>query len=86
MIFEEGVVDDEEEYDYDEDEEEFFEEAFKGKEEKVYEDGIIFEVDRHQTKLKIFLKLSNLANINTPCWKKTNLFLVMTFNPNPKGA
>ena len=67
MIFEEGIVDDEEEGDYDEDEEEFFEEAFKGKEENVDEDGIIFEEDRHQTKLKIFLKLSKSANINTQC-------------------
>ena len=59
MIFEEGIVDDEEEFDYDEDE--FIEEAVNGMEEKVDEEGIIFEEDRHQTKLKLFFKLSKIS-------------------------
>ncbi len=57
MVLEEGIVDDEGEFDYDEDEEEFFEAAVSGMEEKVDEEVIVFEDDRHQTKLKIFFKL-----------------------------
>jgi len=61
IIFEEGIVDDEEEFDYDEDEEDFVEDSFSRKEEKFDDDSIILEEDRHQTKLVFFswiLKIS----------------------------
>ena len=62
MIVEEGISNDEKDY-----EEEIFEEAFNGNNNKLEEDGFVFEEDKHQTKLNFFLKLSKSSNVKAHC-------------------